>query len=116
HVPAGLAASGTQSATVRLAVPGNDPFSTDNQYFLGMYVDADANVAETNETNNANNRTGIDEQGVTYSLTFANPALITRPDNAVANPYPSSINVSGLAGKIGDVNVSLLGVTHTFPD
>ncbi len=58
HVSGGIAAFGTHLATVRLAVPVNDPFATDSQYFLGMYVDADANVAETNETNNVNGGTG----------------------------------------------------------
>ncbi len=116
HVAGGIAALGTQSATVKLSVPVNDPFATDQQYFLGMVVDADGNVAETDETNNANRGQGLDEQSVSYSLTFANPASISIPDSGASNPYPSSINVSGLSGKIGDVNVSLLGVTHTFPD
>jgi subtilisin-like proprotein convertase family protein len=116
HVTGSIAGFGTRSATVRLKVPVSDPFGTDNQYFLGMYVDADGNVTETNETNNVNNGVGLDQQGVTYALVFTNPATITIPVSGAANPYPSTIVVSGLSGTIGDVNVSLLGLTHTFPD
>jgi subtilisin-like proprotein convertase family protein len=116
HVTGSIAGFGTRSANVRLVVPVNDPFRTDNQYFIGMYVDADSNVTETNETNNVNLGVGIDQQPVTYALTFANSTAITIPDSGVGSLYPSTINVSGLSGKIGDVNVSLLGLTHTFPD
>jgi subtilisin-like proprotein convertase family protein len=116
HVTGSIAGFATRSANVRLVVPVNDPFRTDNQYFLGMYVDADSNVTETNETNNVNLGVGIDQQPVTYALTFANSTGITIPDSGVGSLYPSTINVSGLVGKIGDVNVSLLGLTHTFPD
>ncbi len=53
---------------------------------------------------------------MTYSLTFANPTSITIPDSGTGSPYPSNITVSGLPGTVGDVNVSLSGFTHTFPD
>jgi CSLREA domain-containing protein len=33
-----------------------------------------------------------------------------------ASPYPSDINVSGVAGAMTDVKVTLFGVSHTFPD
>src|SRR5215212_9461981 len=54
HVAGGLAGFGTHSATVQLAIPINDPFGTDNHYYLGMYVDADGDVSELDETNNRN--------------------------------------------------------------
>ena len=51
---------------------------------------------------------------------FANPAPITVPATgsgpANASPYPSSLAVSGLSGTITDVNVSICGLGHTFPD
>src|SRR5207253_7352067 len=34
----------------------------------------------------------------------------------LANPYPSSIPVSGLSGTVTDVQVTLNGLTHTYPD
>jgi subtilisin-like proprotein convertase family protein len=52
---------------------------------------------------------------------FSNPAPITInggfcPTNqAPATPYPSEIAVSGL-GEVTDVNVTLNGFSHTFPD
>jgi subtilisin-like proprotein convertase family protein len=116
HVSGGLAALSNYSATVKLSVPVNDPFLTDGQYYIGMVVDADGDVAEANETNNRNQGQGLDGDGVTYSLTYTNPATISIPDSGVASPYPSSISVSGLAGSLTKVSVSLFGLTHTFPD
>jgi hypothetical protein len=50
--------------------------------------------------------------------TFSNPGSITIPASGtigVANPYPSTIDVSGLVGPITDVDVTLHGFSHTFP-
>ena len=52
-------------------------------------------------------------QGV--ATTFTNAGSITINDYAAATPYPSSILVSGLGGSIGDVNVSLNGLSHPYP-
>jgi subtilisin-like proprotein convertase family protein len=116
HVPGGLATFGTHSQTVRLTTPINDPFETDNQYFVGMFVDADGNAAESNETNNRNRGLGVDKQQVTYALAVSNSTSIASPASGIGNPYPSSIVISGVVGTISDVNVSLFGITHTNPD
>jgi subtilisin-like proprotein convertase family protein len=53
------------------------------------------------------------------ALSFSNPAAINIPalgsPNATGNasPYPSTITISGISGRIFDVNVALLGLTHT---
>src|SRR5204862_6142506 len=52
----------------------------------------------------------------TLLTVFANPAPISIPSVGAATPYPSEIVVSGLAGAITDVNVTLKGLSHTFPD
>jgi hypothetical protein len=52
--------------------------------------------------------------GAGAGVPFSNSAPITINDNAVANPYPSQIVVSGLTGTITDVNVSLVGLSHQF--
>jgi hypothetical protein len=49
------------------------------------------------------------------------PVTISIPDatsagTSPANPYPSEINVQGLGGTITDVNVTLNGFSHGFPD
>ncbi len=44
---------------------------------------------------------------------------ITTPTSGtlgVANPYPSTISVSGMAGTISQVTVTLFGLTHNCPD
>src|SRR4051812_34105625 len=51
---------------------------------------------------------------------FTNSTPITINDNTTANPYPSTIAVSGLSGTIpttpGSVKVTINGFSHTFPD
>lgn len=115
HV-AGLSSLATNSATVRLTVPLNDPFVTDSQYYIGMAADADGNIVESNESNNQNLGDGIDRKSVSYSLDFRNLTPITIPANGAASAYPSNITITGLAGTVTDVNVSLVGITHTLPD
>jgi subtilisin-like proprotein convertase family protein len=53
------------------------------------------------------------------ATTFTNLNSILIPaagTEGIADPYPSIINVSGLSGTIGDVNVTISGFSHTFPD
>jgi subtilisin-like proprotein convertase family protein len=45
---------------------------------------------------------------------FSNTSSITINDNAVANPYPSTVNVTGLGGSVDNVRVSLHGISHTW--
>jgi len=47
-------------------------------------------------------------------LTFSNTAPITINDNASATPYPSTIPLGSLG--ILDVNVTVTGLTHGFPE
>jgi subtilisin-like proprotein convertase family protein len=49
------------------------------------------------------------------SITFSNPSPITIPSVGTATPYPSTINVSSVIGLVADVNVTLTGLSHTFP-
>lgn len=49
------------------------------------------------------------------AVNFSNPALISIPSSGSATPYPSIISISGFSGAITDVNVTLHGLTHTFP-
>jgi uncharacterized repeat protein (TIGR01451 family)/uncharacterized delta-60 repeat protein len=47
--------------------------------------------------------------------TYSNSAAITINDATNATPYPSIINVSGLAGIITKVTVTLTNLSHTWP-
>lgn len=49
---------------------------------------------------------------------FCNTTALTFPNSVGANgsPYPTRINVSGLAGTLSKVTLELNGLTHQFPD
>ncbi|MGA4645536.1 M36 family metallopeptidase [Limisphaera sp. 4302-co] len=50
-------------------------------------------------------------------LTFSNPAPVQILDNRTARPYPSVIQIAGVAGTVGRVMLTLSNVTHTYaPD
>src|SRR5919107_823288 len=54
--------------------------------------------------------------GPAWAVVISNPGSISIPSQGQATPYPATVNVSGLSGTITDLNVSLKGVSHTFPD
>jgi hypothetical protein len=65
-------------------------------------------------TDNAGNQNSITR---TYSVSSSpNSSPISIPDSGRATPYPATVNMSGLSGTITDVNVTLHGVRHTWPD
>ncbi|MDB6125509.1 MAG: hypothetical protein JWQ71_4502, partial [Pedosphaera sp.] len=47
---------------------------------------------------------------------FANTGAITIPESGPASPYPSTINVSGLAGLVTNLKLTVNGLTHGFPE
>jgi hypothetical protein len=51
----------------------------------------------------------------TLTTTFSNTAMIIINDNAAANPYPSTINVSGLVGTVIKTTMTLTNLTHPSP-
>lgn len=63
--------------------------------------------------------TNAPQEPAAPEVVFSNSAPITIPSSGTsgpASPYPSTITVSGLPGVVTDVNVTLTGVSHTFPD
>lgn len=56
----------------------------------------------------------VPAQAQTFSNTT--PIPIGGTVNALSDPYPSNVAVSGLSGVITDVNVTVIGWRHTFPD
>jgi subtilisin-like proprotein convertase family protein len=60
--------------------------------------------------------------GAYGAIAFSNANDITIPQGAPgttsgsANPYPSSINVSGLLGVVGKATVTITNLSHTWPD
>ena len=53
---------------------------------------------------------------VAQAQVFNSETAITIVDNAPANPYPSTINVSEVTGTISKVTVQLNGLLHASPD
>ena len=68
-------------------------------------------------------RPGVTNNLGTVAFVFGSPgatnifnsAAIIIPDHGVAAPYPSTINVSGLTGRVSKVTLGLNGLTHSFP-
>lgn len=62
----------------------------------------------------------VGASGVAQAQSFSNPATITLPDSGggvrPATPYPAPITVTGVSGNVTDVNVTLGGFSHSFPD
>jgi subtilisin-like proprotein convertase family protein len=54
--------------------------------------------------------------GPSGSFSFTNSTSVSIPDVGNATPYPSVINVSGLSGAVSKVTVTLMGLSHTFPN
>jgi subtilisin-like proprotein convertase family protein len=60
--------------------------------------------------------------GAYGAIAYTNPNNIIIPNGAPintdgrANPYPSTIDVSGLLGTVGTATVTLTNLTHTYPD
>jgi hypothetical protein len=53
---------------------------------------------------------------VAHAELFTNSTPITIGDDSVADPYPSTITVSGITSPIAKISVTLNGFSHTFPD
>ena len=51
-----------------------------------------------------------------WAVVISNSSLISIPDSGKATPYPATPSVSGLSGTITDLNATLHGVRHTYPD
>lgn len=55
--------------------------------------------------------------GPVSAVVISNPGSISIPSGpGPATPYPATINVSGQSGTITDLNVTLQGVSHAWPD
>jgi uncharacterized repeat protein (TIGR01451 family) len=46
---------------------------------------------------------------------FSSAAFITIPSQGTANPYPATINLSGLTGRVNHATMTLHGLAHSFP-
>ncbi len=82
----------TYSATPTQSVvlPSVNPFGTGTIFYVGMVVDADNEVAESNESNNKNLGSNLDRNATTISITPPTPSMHVTDsaspnnDNAVA--------------------------------
>src|SRR6185503_4991172 len=77
-------------------IPGSDPFLNDNQYFIGMIVDADNDLSESNEGNNANQGVRDDMDDIVAEADLPVPV-----DGTTVVPRTYTIG-SSVAGVIGD--------------
>lgn len=80
---------------------------------LGMTV-AEPLVAAKPKSNQAQSEK---KGSKTVTRTFSSPNAVAINDDTTADPYPTTIQVSGIKkGEVKDVNVVLRGLNHAFPD
>lgn len=70
-------------------------------------------VSDGDSSNNAVSRT---TRVITGNVDLANSTPVSTPLLGLANPYPSSITVSGISSAIHRIRVSLLNLSHSFSD
>ena len=77
-------------------------------------------VTLSNPTNGATITTatanGTIQDDDSVVTTFSNTSPITIQDLTASNPYPSTINVSGLSGNLASLKVTLTNLSHTYSD
>ncbi|MFA7233982.1 MAG: choice-of-anchor D domain-containing protein, partial [Terrimicrobiaceae bacterium] len=75
-------------------LPTTNPYGDSSTvFYIGMVVDADGEVAESNETNNRNQGTGIDKDMTPITITAPAPA-IQLSANGTSLPPASSLSVA----------------------
>jgi len=82
----GIPAGSTYTTTRTVQLPTPDPFPTDNEYWIGMIIDADREVAESDEDNNYNQCHLLDKDDISsekhvlhpteYHMVLAEPAIL----------------------------------------
>ncbi len=72
-------------------------------------------IAVSDGTNSANTSFLLIVSPPFKTTVFANTNAVMIPDVGDATPYPSTINVQGIAGTITNLTVTLNGVSHTWP-
>jgi len=108
-----LTRTGTRIAVLLLIISLALPLATITQPVM----------AKNNHHSAQGQRSGQVHAAKSLTKTFSNTGAITIPAGAPgttqgpANPFPSAIQASGFKkGKVQDVNVTITGYSHTFPD
>jgi subtilisin-like proprotein convertase family protein len=96
--------------TTSASVPNLNPNST--YYFVVTAYNAEGAVSSPSNEVSAVSA----PSGQVGTATFASATSISIPSSGVANPYPSALSVSGMAGTISNVTVTLKNISHTNPD
>lgn len=93
-------------------------FSAGNHTITAAYSSGSGQLLDSS----GNTVVVVDSATTRSGNTFCNPANIAIPDrnqpnvnNALASPYASHLNVSGLGGTVSKVTVTLNNLSHVFP-
>jgi subtilisin-like proprotein convertase family protein len=116
HTPTNQLKVGVNSSNTGLVPAGNAKMIGTNLVIAPIGAATGVTTISVSVTNNDNLVTSVsfDLNVTENNRLFADSSAITINDAAKASPYPSSITVGGLAS-ITDVNVTLAGFSHTFP-
>ena len=100
---------GSTNQTITVAVLGDTVPEPAETFLVNLDSPVHATLANTQAA-----ATILDDE--TRTLTFGNASPITIPLSGAATPYPSNIQITGLPGQLSKVAVTLVGLSHTFPD
>jgi hypothetical protein len=92
---ASLGAGQSITRTIPLAVPVTDPFLSSNDYRIGMIIDPDNTVSESNEANNANVGNALDVERVWFENHVQHPANRSAPGGPYFSPGDTLIGAIG---------------------
>jgi uncharacterized repeat protein (TIGR01451 family) len=101
--------AGNTAQTIAVAVQGDTTFEAIKSFVVNLSSPVNATFAKAQGIG-----TIVDDEART--LSFTNSSSMTIPGSGAASLYPSTIDLSGVPGQISKVTVTVVGITHTFPD
>lgn len=93
------------------------PYGTNFSVFTGAPANGLWSLYARSERTFSGCQGGISSWSLTITdgATFTNAATITLNERDVATPYPSTMPVSGMTGRVKRVTAELSGLSHQFP-
>ena len=100
---------GTTNQIIQVAILGDTNLEPNETFYVNLSNPTNAVISRAQGQG-----TILDDE--TRTFVFTNSSSIITPPFGPAAPFPSAIDLSNLPGLIGKLTVTLINVTHTYPD